>query len=124
MKVSRMEVIPLAIPMDPRYKPGELERIYPVVVRLYTDEGLDSFGICFTFARPKSLVACVEDLRDVIVGQEIMRGAEAWQKLFQATSFMGHRGYPVYALAAIDTALWGLRGCRRSTSSAPSGWLP
>jgi len=110
MKVSRIEIIPLAMPLEyPFYKPWVMETIYPVVVRLYTDEGLDSFGICFTFARPRSLVACIQDLSDLVIGADVMCGAEIWQKLFQATKSMGHQGYPMYALSAIDTALWGLR---------------
>jgi L-alanine-DL-glutamate epimerase-like enolase superfamily enzyme len=110
MKVSQMEVIPLCMPLEnPFYQPWVMEKIYPVVVRLYTDDGADSYGICFTFSRPHSLAACIEDLKDLVVGTDVMRGAETWQKMFQATKPMGHQGYPIYALSAIDTAIWGLR---------------
>ena len=110
MKVSRVEVVPLAIPLEyPFYKPRPMETIFPVVVRLYTDEGPDSFGVCFTFDRQKSLVACIEDLKELVIGTDVMHVAETWQQLFQATKPMGHRGYPVYALSAFDTAIWGLR---------------
>jgi L-alanine-DL-glutamate epimerase-like enolase superfamily enzyme len=111
MKVKRMEVVPLVLPIEyPFYEQGvSMDKLYPVIVRLYTDEGLDSFGTCFTFNRPRSLVACIEDLRDLVVGADIMRFENLWHKIFQATKSMGHQGYPVFALSAIDTAIWGLR---------------
>jgi L-alanine-DL-glutamate epimerase-like enolase superfamily enzyme len=85
MKVSRADIIPLRIPLEyPFYKPRPMETIYPVVVRLYTDDGLDSHGVCFTFARQRSLVACLEDLKDLVIGTDVMTAGETWQRLFQA----------------------------------------
>lgn len=110
MKVSRMEIIPLAVPLEyPFFDSVAMETIHPVVVRLYTDDGLDSFGVCFTFFRPGSLVACIEDLRDLVIGAEVMYAENTWQKLFQAIKPMGRKGFALFALSAIDTALWGIR---------------
>lgn len=110
MKISRADIIPLKIPLEyPFYKPQPMETIFPVLVRLYTEGGLESSGVCFTFARQKSLVACIEDLKDMVVGTDVMKSEETWQRLFRATKSMGHKGYPVYALSAFDTAIWGLR---------------
>ena len=110
MKISRIEVVPLRVPLEPPLRPHQsMEYIFPVLVRLYTDAGLDSFGVCFTFARQKSLVACIEDLKELVVGSDATDSEQTWQRLFHATKPMGHQGYPVYALAAFDTAIWGLR---------------
>jgi hypothetical protein len=47
MKVSRVEVIPLEVPLDYAYRPHpQMETILPVIVRLYSDAGLDSFRSC------------------------------------------------------------------------------
>jgi L-alanine-DL-glutamate epimerase-like enolase superfamily enzyme len=78
---------------------------------LIADDGLDAFGLTFAWndRQVKSLKACIDDLADVIIGQDVFRGAEAWQKLFYSTGHMGHSGYGIYAVAALDSALWVLR---------------
>ena len=110
MKIARIEVVPLRVPLAEAHRPHEsMESIFPVVVRLRTDAGLDSFGVCFTFARQASLVACIGDLKELVVGTDVTKSELTWQQLYRATKPMGHRGYPMYALSAFDTALWGLR---------------
>ncbi len=114
MKVSQMKTVALSIPMEhPFVAPtgAMFARINPVIVQLTMDEGLEGFGICFANmdTRVKSLKAIVDDLGPVVVGQDILRSNEAWQKLWMATANMGHQGYPIYALSAIDSALWMLR---------------
>jgi L-alanine-DL-glutamate epimerase-like enolase superfamily enzyme len=83
-------------------------RFNPVVVQIMTDEGIGGFGIAFAEEdkRVKSLKMAIDELGEVIAGQDVFRWAEAWEKLFDATGHMGHRGYGIYALSAIDSALW------------------
>ncbi len=104
----------LSIPLDKFYGGREQpakQRINPVIVHLTADNGLEAFGLAITWndRQVNSLVACVEDLKEIIIGQDVFRGAEAWQKLYDGTRHMGHQGYGICALAAIDTALWELR---------------
>jgi L-alanine-DL-glutamate epimerase-like enolase superfamily enzyme len=114
MKIKKMEVTPLSVSLDRPFTGGrQLPRrnINPVIVRLFGDPGLDAFGIAFAWndKQVKSLVACIEDLQDLIIGQEVSRPTQAWSKLYEATGHMGHTGYAVYAMASIDTAIWVLR---------------
>ncbi len=112
MKVTDMVSTALSISIPWPFVSGvAAEKANPVVVQLFTDEGLEGIGLAFTWndQRVKSLKACVDDLKETIVGQDIFRWAEAWQKLWKVTQWMGHQGYPIYALSAIDTALWDLR---------------
>ncbi len=114
MKVTRFKVTPLSVPMDyPFASPvGGMNAINnPVIVQLYTDDGAESFGICTSSnnSRVKSLVACIEDLAPAIVGQDVARINEAYEKLWAATRTMGRAGYGIMALSAIDNALWVLR---------------
>jgi L-alanine-DL-glutamate epimerase-like enolase superfamily enzyme len=114
MNITRMEIIPLSVPLDrPFTGARQLPRrnINPIIVRLFTDPGLDAFGIAFAWNdnQVKSLVACIEDLQELIIGQDVRRPTEAWQRLYSATRHMGHTGYAVYAMASLDTAMWGLR---------------
>jgi len=114
MKITRMGVTPLSVPLDkpftgPRQTP--MRSINPVIVHLFSDQGLDAFGISFAWndKQVKSLIGCVEDLGELIIGQDVNRPTEAWQKLYDATGHMGHTGYAVYAMASIDAAIWVLR---------------
>ena len=85
--------------------------VNPILVQLVTDDGLEAFGLAHAMLDRgvKSLKACIDDLKETIIGQDIFRWAEAWQKLWQDTGRMGHGGYGIYALSAIDTALWCLQ---------------
>lgn len=114
MKVSTMKSIALSVPLDRPFRGGRQmprENINPVIVQLTTDDGLEAFGITFAWndRQVKSLKACIDDLGEIIIGQDVFRGAEAWQKLFNSTGHMGHSGYGIYAVAAFDCALWVLR---------------
>ncbi len=114
MKVTQMKTLALSVPMDhPFLAPtgATNAKMNPVIVQLTTDEGLESFGICNTSndVRVKSLKAILDDLAPVVIGQDVARINEAWQKLWTATGNMGHTGYGIYALSAIDNALWVLR---------------
>ncbi len=113
MKVIDLVSTPLSVPLKwPIVSGIAANRANPIIVQLFTDEGLEGIGLAFTWndRRVKSLKACIDDLKETIVGQDIFRWAEAWQKLWNDTKWMGHQGYPIYALSAIDTALWDLRG--------------
>ena len=114
MKVVQMKSKALSIPLrKPFTGVSQLPReiINTVLVELQTEEGLGGYGLAFAWnnRQVKSLKACIDDLEDVIIGQDIFRWAEAWQKLWNNTKHMGHQGYGIYALSALDTALWVLQ---------------
>jgi len=112
MKVAQIRSTALSVPLErPMFvgnKSHLFSRFNPVVVQVTTDEGVDGFGIAFAEEdkRVKSLKVAIDELGEVMIGQDVFRWAEAWQKLFEATGHMGHRGYGIYALSAIDSALW------------------
>jgi L-alanine-DL-glutamate epimerase-like enolase superfamily enzyme len=112
MKVTQYILHALSIPLKWPFNgvfPGQ--KVNPVIIRLFTEDGLESFGLAFAWndRHVKALKESVEGLAEGIRGQDIFRGAEAWQKLWKSSKWMGHQGYGMYALSAIDTALWGLR---------------
>lgn len=112
MKVTHVRSTALSVPLErPIYvgnKDHLVSRFNPVVVEVTADEGIQGFGIAFAEEdrRVRTLKTAVDELSEVIIGQDVFRWAEAWQKLYEATVHMGHRGYGIYALSAIDSALW------------------
>jgi len=114
MKIAEMETVALSVPLPiPFLGPRQefRKKINPVLAQLKTEDGLEAFGLAFTTGgrRVKSLKACIDDLKEIVIGQDVFRWVEAWQKLWEATRHMGHQGYGIYALSAIDTAIWCLR---------------
>jgi L-alanine-DL-glutamate epimerase-like enolase superfamily enzyme len=104
----------LSIPLDrPFIGQRQLprERINPVIVQLTADDGTEAFGLAFAWndRQVKSLKASIDDLAYLVIGQDVFRWAEAWRRIYSGIRHMGHHGYGIYALAAIDTALWVLR---------------
>ena len=114
MKIDHMETSALSLPLPtPFLAPGNQFReiVNPVITKISTADGLEAFGVAFTNGdhAVRSLKACLDDLEPIIMGQDIYRWAEAWQKLWWAVRHMGRQGYGIYALSTIDTALWCLR---------------
>jgi len=114
MKITKMNTIALSVPFTHPFGNADQEPrkfINPVIVELATDAGADAFGLAFAWEnrQVKSLKCCIDDLANLIIGQNIFRWAEAWQKLYEGAKHMGHRGYGIYALSAIDSAIWILQ---------------
>ena len=115
MKVLKVTTKALSIPLErPLYvgnKSHLFSRFNPVIVRVMTDEGVEGFGIAFAEEdkRVKTLKSAIDEVSEVIIGQDVFRCEEAWSRLFEATGHMGHRGYGIYALSALDSALWVIR---------------
>ncbi len=114
MNIARVEVIPLSVPIDfpfrnPRF--GFNDRLTLAIAKVQTDDGIEAFGVTFTWVarHVKSLVASIDDLGATIIGQDIMRPAQAWQKMYATTIHMGHSGHSIYALSALDSAIWVLK---------------
>ncbi len=128
MKISKMTSVLLAIPMPKpvgRHKdePLSAKIMYPLIVQLTADNGLESFGLVVTGPNDryvKSLKAIVDSLGEIMIGQDVHRWAAAWQKLCDATRHMANSGYGMLAVAAIDTALWSMRA---KEHEIPLGYL-
>ncbi len=114
MKVTRVETetvtLTLARPIGSAL--GELRDFGMVLVTIHTDEGLTGENLVFTLnnRRTPVLRAMVEELSDLIVGQDagLIAGfnARAWKDI----NFLGHKGVTVMGISALDGALWDLAG--------------
>ena len=87
------------------------------VVEIHTDEGVtglaevDSLpaGIAAVILAPSSHTGA-RGLREVLLGQDPLASETLWQRMYDATSYIGRRGLVVHAIAALDIALWDLKG--------------
>ena len=88
-----------------------------VVVRVRTDTGLE--GIGEADASPEVIKAIVDapfshniacGLRNIIVGENPLESERLWQKMYRRTMYFGRTSVGIAAMAAVDMALWDLKG--------------
>jgi hypothetical protein len=114
MKISHIHSRILVLPeTDPLAgSPENPNAARPIVIlRIGTDDGIE--GIAVTFyggATTRSLKAGVDDLGALIIGEDPLRLEAIIAKLRAAAGGAGPAGMFTLALAAIDIALWDIRG--------------
>jgi L-alanine-DL-glutamate epimerase-like enolase superfamily enzyme len=87
------------------------------IVRVRTDEG--SVGYGEGNHTPRAMKALVDSpgshswsqgIKDILVGQDPLHPERLWDIMYRATAMSGRRGLLVAVLAAIDVALWDVKG--------------
>jgi len=88
-----------------------------VLVRIRTDSGLE--GIGEADSSPEVVKAIVDapfshniasGLRELLIGEDPREPQRLWQKMLRRTMYFGRKGVAITAMAAVDMALWDLRG--------------
>jgi L-alanine-DL-glutamate epimerase-like enolase superfamily enzyme len=88
-----------------------------VLVRVRTDAGLD--GIGEADSSPEVVKAIVDapfshniacGLRQLLVGEDALEHERLWQKMYRRTMYFGRTAVGITAMAAVDMALWDLKG--------------
>jgi galactonate dehydratase len=80
-----------------------------VFVKLETDQGVAGWGEATLEGKAGAVLACVQDFRDFLIGQDPTQVEHHWQSMY-VHSF--YRAGPVIgsAISGIDQALWDIRG--------------
>jgi L-rhamnonate dehydratase len=88
-----------------------------VIVRVRTDNGLE--GIGEADSQPEVVKAIIDapyshniacGLREMLIGENPLDTARLWQKQLRGTMYYGRSSVTITAMAAIDMALWDLKG--------------
>ena len=113
MKVSKAKTRVLRTPADNPLVvgvPQEGTREF-VTLELDTDQGLQGIGLTF-FGGPltPALKTAVDDLCGLVIGEDPMRVEAVSEKLRRVAGSAGPEGIFTLALAAIDLALWDIKG--------------
>lgn len=80
-----------------------------VVCEIETADGLVGHGFT-AITEERTVAAAIEEVAPVLIGADPMRTEELWDRLFWLISPRGQTGYGPHAIAAVDTALWDLKG--------------
>lgn len=80
-----------------------------VFVKIETDQGVVGWGEATLEGKAGAVIATIEDLRELLIGQDPMRVEHLWQVMY-VHSF--YRAGPILgsAISGIDQALWDIRG--------------
>ena len=88
-----------------------------LIVRVITDEGVVGYGE--GNQTPRAMKAIIESpgshswsqgLKDLLIGQDPLSPERVWDVLYRGTAMSGRRGMMIAVLAAIDVALWDIKG--------------
>ncbi len=114
MKITRLRTQIVHLPIDPPIQSfmGALRTTDCVLTFLDTDDGLTGEGLVMTINNRRLGVIheMIRNLEDLVIGLDPRLGgslnARAWKEL----NFLGYEGVSIIGLAALDMALWDLRG--------------
>ena len=83
-----------------------------VTVDLGTEGGHTGLGYTYTVhAGGAAILALIEhDLAPLLLGADARRIEALWHDMWQRTLYVGRGGIAAFAIAAVDIALWDLRG--------------
>src|SRR6516162_7422595 len=88
-----------------------------VLVRIRTDDGLE--GIGEADSSPEVVKAIIDapfshniacGLRELLIGENPLETERLWQKMYRRTMYFGRKAVVITAMAAVDMALWDLKG--------------
>jgi L-alanine-DL-glutamate epimerase-like enolase superfamily enzyme len=111
MKIARVAATPLNVPVTLDAAGIEKKTSLSVcLVEIEVDAGLAGHG--FTAITEEEIVAsAINDVAaHALVGEDALRNEKIWEKLYWLLSPRGQTGYASHAIAAIDVALWDLKG--------------
>ncbi|HCV26721.1 MAG TPA: mandelate racemase/muconate lactonizing enzyme family protein [Dehalococcoidia bacterium] len=81
-----------------------------VFVEVETDEGITGLGECTDYRSGPMLVAGIEAVKAIVVGEDPAHIEEIWQRIFRQYSSLSGRGFISHLISGIDIALWDIRG--------------
>ena len=78
-------------------------------VEIITDEGLVGWGEAVLEGHAKAVLACVEEYKDYLIGEDPGNIEGIWSTIYRAGFYRGG-GVLMSALSGIDQALWDIKG--------------
>ncbi len=88
-----------------------------VLVRIRTDNGLE--GVGEADSSPEVVKAIIDapfshniacGLREILIGEDPLETERLWQTMYRRTMYYGRTSVAITAMAAVDIALWDLKG--------------
>lgn len=116
MQIERIETAYHRLPLEAMGDAGhgalDSEELITLVVHA---EGLEGHGYAYTIGRGGRAVQALldEDLAPLLVGRDATDIDGLWHLMWQRLLYVGRGGLTAFAIAAVDIALWDLRGVQQ-----------
>jgi L-rhamnonate dehydratase len=114
MKITDVEAIELRLPQIVERTSGAQDTL---LIRIKTDAGIEGIGeVDSSPSVSKAIVnapvshTIVRGLRHVLIGADPLDHEVLWQRMYQATIYMGRAAAVIHTMAGIDLALWDIKG--------------
>lgn len=120
MRIAKADVIPLQIPFSDGgsgsgLMPSRWTALDLVLLRLETEDGLVGWGDAFCyFHRATATSALREMVLPQVLGQEVEDVASFTRGIQQRLHLFGRYGITMFAISALDIALWDLAAKRQN----------
>lgn len=116
MKIEDVRTTALAVPYaeQPAFAPGYDEPIHLLVVEIETKGGIVGMGyLHLLLPATRTVEACVHEvLKPRLLGRDATEIEGIWADLYRATHTVGRMGIVLFAMSAVDVALWDALGKR------------
>ncbi len=114
MKITGLATRIVEVPFETPIRTAihHIDRVNAVLCRLETDAGVTGEAYMFAFGRRRmpvlaEMAAC---LAEPLVGRDPRESEALWADMWADINFLGHKGVTLFALSALDTACWDIRG--------------
>ncbi len=93
-------------------KGGPVTHIYMPVVFITTEDGVRGLGYSWSLLGGATATRCVlrDDFAPLLTGEDALDHERLWDKLYRRLQTVGRRGLVTQAQAAVDLALWDIKG--------------
>jgi L-alanine-DL-glutamate epimerase-like enolase superfamily enzyme len=91
---------------------GNMTHFEVVMAQVTTDEGLQGIGYTYTIGLGGTAICSLIDkeLKPMLIGTDPTRISQLWEKMWWRLHYVGRGGLVSFAIAAVDIALWDLKG--------------
>ncbi len=113
MKIEQVETAYYRLPLEAVGDAGHgLINSEELITLTLRAEGLEGHGYTYTIGRGgRAIKALIDhDLAPLILGEDAREIQALWEMMWQRLLYVGRGGIASFAIAAVDIALWDLRG--------------
>jgi L-alanine-DL-glutamate epimerase-like enolase superfamily enzyme len=114
MKITALRIVQVELPLATPIRTSihYVESIGCVLLSMDTDEGPVGEGLVWSLGtrRLDTLEAMIQSLAVKIIGRDPHEHAGLWAEMWGDVNFFGAKGITLFAIGAIDMALWDLVG--------------
>ncbi len=93
---------------------GKLSSFEIICVRIQDEIGNEGLGYTYTVGSGGAAIKNIidQDLTSLLINEDENRIENLWQKMWWQLHYVGRGGLPVFAISALDIALWDLK-CKK-----------